>query len=608
MCSNVQTLTRCLWFGLATISQAVFVPIPDKEVPVTPFDWGKLESSPKLDFQKCYDGSFDCAKLVVPLDWNDRSNPNNISVAIIRLPAVVDRSDESYGGAILVNPGGPGGSGTDILISSGKSLQGLVDSEKHFDILSFDPRGVKYTTPNVACFNDDAARQAQIILGIGAGGLDRFPDALNVKWGLDQGLGQLCQYSGDFEDGSNIRQYVSTALVARDMLEIVDRLDEHLKIELRTANPLAVNQQQKLTKDPKEDVPLLNYWGLSYGTYLGNTFASMFPERVGRIILDGVVDADDYAATGWTSNLRDNAKTWSKFFEYCFEAGPKCAFYEPSNKSPNDIRARVDAFLEKLKEEPIPLIVAGNSVLLTHYILRISLHTSLYFPNSFWPLLARWLQVLASGDLVTASSIIETGELWQHRKHRGFSPSLPPIPNLLGLGTVSLEDSGEPFQFGYTWQTEASVSILCGDGDDITARTKANHTNYLALLESQSELSAPIWAEITLHCIHWPWSLRPSSKNRFNGPFRSKLSDYNPRGSPLLFIGNTADPVTPVYNAHKMSKGHEGSVVLTQDIPGHCSTENNPSRCLFPIVRAFFANGTLPERDLVCEGIRKPWD
>jgi len=282
--------------------------------------------------------------------------------------------------------------------------------------------------------------------------------------------------------------------------------------------------------------------------------------------------------------------------------------YEPSNTAPDDIRDRVDAFLEKLKDEPIPLVIAGNSVLLTHYILRISLHTSLYLPNLLWPLLAQWLQVLASGDLVTASSIIETGELWQHQKHRGFSPSLPPIPHLLGFPHMSLQDSNENFQYGYAWQTEASVAILCGDGDDITGHTKANHTDYLALLESQSELSAPIWAEIILHCIHWPQSLRPSSKNRFTGPFGSKLSDYNSKGSPILFIGNTADPVTPVYNAHKMSEGHEGSVVLTQDVPGHCSTENNPSTCLFAIVRAFFANGTLPERDLVCGGIWKPWD
>jgi pimeloyl-ACP methyl ester carboxylesterase len=608
MHSRVHTIIGCLSLGLATICQAFFVPKNREDIPFTAFDWTTVESSQRLTFQKCYHGTFECAKLVVPLDWNDPSNPNNISIAIVRLPAVVDRADESYGGAIIVNPGGPGGSGTDIMLASGKSLQRLVDSEKHFDILSFDPRGIKYTTPNVACFNDDAARQALAILGIGAGGLDGFPDALNVKWGIDQGLGQLCQYSGYFEDGSNIRQFVSTALVARDMVEIIDRLDENRKIEVNKGKHLEFNQQQKLSEGSNEDVPLLNYWGLSYGSYLGNTFASMFPERVGRVILDGVVDAYDYAATGWTSNLRDNAKTWSKFFEYCFQAGPKCALYDPSYQSPNDIRDHVDAFLERLKEEPIPLIVGGNAALVTHYILRTSLHVALYFPNNLWPLLAQWLRALDNGDSLTASSIIEAGELWQHQKPRKFSPSLPPIPNLPGFLSMSQEDLDQASQTGYSWQLEAAVSILCGDGDDITTRTKANHTDYLALLESQSELSAPIWAEITLHCIHWPKSLRPSSKNRFTGPFASKKSDYDPKGSPILFIGNTADPVTPVHNAHKMSKEHEGSVVLTQDVPGHCSTENNPSTCLFPIVRAFFANGTLPERNLVCEGIKKPWD
>lgn len=611
MRSILNTFSRCLLVVTATTAQAFSAPTTHThDSPVTPFKWSQAESSPKLVFHKCYDGIFECAKLLVPLDWSDLSNPNNVSIAIVRLPAVVDRADKSYGGAILVNPGGPGGSGTDILLSSGRSLQDLVDGEKHFDVLSFDPRGMKYTTPNVACFHNDISRQSLEILGIGVGGLDGSSDALNVKWAIDQGLGQLCAQSGYFADGSNIRQFVSTALVARDMVEMIDRLDENLKVELNNKNPLIFNeQQQELSESSDDNVPLLNYWGLSYGSFLGNTFASMFPERVGRVILDGVVDADDYVATGWTTNLQDNDKAWSKFFEYCFEAGPKCSLYNPLYKSPHDLQAHVDAFWERLKQDPMPVIVGGNAGLLTHHILRTLLHTALYFPHRFWPIMAVFIDALDRGDSAMANSIIDGGLLWQNQRPQGFSPSLPPLPNLPAYFSMYATDSDLSSQpDGYAWGLEASIAVLCGDGDDITDRTKANHTDYLALLESQSGLSAPVWAEIILHCIHWPKEVRPASKNRFTGPFGSKRSDYNPKGSPILFIGNTADPVTPLGNAHKMSKGHEGSVVFTQDLPGHCSTSDNPSTCLFAVVRAFFANGTLPPKDLVCEGVRKPWD
>ncbi|KAK5065152.1 hypothetical protein LTR84_000988 [Exophiala bonariae] len=610
MRSSLKTLGGCLLSILVSTSQAVSIPTAHGDNPATLFDWGETESSSHLVFHKCYDGSFECAKLLVPLDWSDLSNPNNVSIAIVRLPAVVDRADESYGGAILVNPGGPGGSGTDILLASGKGLQKLVDGEKHFDVLSFDPRGMKYTTPSVSCFQDDPSRQALLILGMGAGGLDDSSNALNLKWGIDQGLGRLCAHSGYYADGSNIRQFVSTALVARDMVEIIDRLDENLKTELEDGKrPSGLNyQQQTLSQTSSDDVPLLNYWGLSYGTMLGNTFASMFPERVGRVILDGVVDADDYVSTGWTTNLRDNTKTWSKFFEYCFEAGSKCALYHPSYKSANDIRDKVDAFWEKLKQEPIPIVIGGNMGILTNFILRTFVHTALYIPNVLWPYLAVFIDSLANEDLVTASSMLEEGLLWQHELPLYFSPSLPPIPKLSDYFSMTSNKPDQQPQFGYAWSLEASISVLCGDGEDITDRTKANQTDYLALLESQSKISGPVWAEINLHCIHWPSELRPTSKNRFTGPFGSKLSQYNPKGSPILFIGNTADPVTPVFNAHKMSKSHEGSVVFTQDLPGHCSTAANPSTCLFPIVRAFFANGTLPPKGLVCEGMFKPWD
>ena len=603
--------SRCLILLLAllTTSCQAFVspiPLPKHESPAVSFDWARLQSSTGLNFRKCYGGSFECARLTVPLDWNNPRNPNNISLAIIRLPAVVDRTDRHFGGTIIINPGGPSGSGTDTLLLGGRSLQKMIDSELHFEILSFDPRGVKHTTPNVACFHDQLARQVQDVFSVAVGGLDGSEDALNVKWAISQSLGTSCLDSGSFPDGSNIHQYVSTALVARDMVEIVDKLHENLKAELkRTMRNAGTQKPFDSDSAPYPNLPLLNYYGFSYGTYLGNTFASMFPHRVGRMVLDGVVDADDYAATGWTTNLSDNMKTWTAFFDDCFAAGSKCPLYNSTFTTSSQIQEHVEKFIEHLKENPIPLVVNGNAALMTHFLLKVAIHSCLYTPNHLSPILAKLLASLEKGRLGIKPVVLDDVDFRSKADMIGFVPSLPPVPTLLrghfGRPVESPEDD-------YTWSLEAAVSILCGDGDDITWRSKANQTDYLRLLQGQSELDAAVWAEITLRCVHWPQALRPSEINRFTGPFQSQLSDYNSRASPLLFIGNTADPVTPVRNAHRMSSRHEGSVVLTQDMPGHCSSEISPTTCGFAATKAFFANGTLPEPGLVCKRTRWPWD
>lgn len=571
------------------------------------FNWESIPSSDKLQYHPCF-GSFECSRLSVPLDWSNRSNPNNVTLAIVRLPAVVDVTDESFGGTIIINPGGPSGSGVSTVLRSGRGVQKIVDSDKHFEILSFDPRGVAFSTPTTACFQDDAARNLLALLAVGAGSLEDGQYAMNVKWGSAEGLGRLCESSsnGKLPDGSHIHQFVSTALVARDMVEIVDQVDAHLRKELDLRRERENNRQAVISPDSVSPA-LLNYWGLSYGSYLGNTFASMFPERMGRMVLDGIVDADDYAATGWTTNLQDNNKTWAKFFEYCFEAGPKCPLFDPLAHGPEDIRDRVDMFLADLQDNPIPLIQNGNAYLLTYFAMKANIHACLYYPNDLWPLLAIALKSLIDRDPSAAVSLQEIAQRQRHDDSDRFSPVLPTRPYHRESRDV-FSESDEELPGNYPWQTEAGVSILCGDGDDITSTSKAGYAEYVSLLESQSLLVGSIWAEITLHCIHWPTSVRPSSKNRFTGPFQSNLSDYDPRGSPLLFIGNTADPVTPLRNAFKMSARHEGSVVVTQDVPGHCSGEVNPSVCTFDIVKAFFRDGRLPKPGLVCEGARKPWD
>ncbi|RMD40430.1 hypothetical protein DV735_g4689, partial [Chaetothyriales sp. CBS 134920] len=574
------------------------------------FKWNEIEPQHKLRYTPCYDG-LECARLLVPLDWNNPgSEPwQQVALAVVRLPATVNQSDPQFGGTIVLNPGGPSGSGVDLVRRSASGIQEIVDGEKHFEILAFDPRGTKYTTPTTACFPQDADRDRWTTHSNDAGSVDDGPFSLSVKWALVQGLGQLCDQTnlGVFPDGSNIRQYVSTLQVAYDLVRLTEVIDEELENATARARAQGQGPTDLHAATPPPDqtvlvnarVPLLNYWGYSYGTFLGNTFASMFPNRIGRIILDGVVDSDDYSAAGWLTNLQDNHRVWEFFFQWCFEAGPACALYDPTFQNASDIEAEFKVFASFLQDNPLSVVHDGRVYILTYFGLQKAMHSASYGPYQLWPRLAAGIQQVVKGDYAGFHANIS------------FFPFFPSTPPLLeNYNILDPFDNLTSRPSGYPHVLEAQTAILCGDGDDISSDTKADFLDYVSELKNQSALVGPSWAQITLLCRHWPKSQRPLNRNRFTGPFGSQLQDYQDdgRSSPILFIGNTADPVTPLRNAVKMSRLHEGSKVLIQNSPGHCSGVSIPSNCTWTAISDFFNYGSLPENGTRCEIDAKPWD
>jgi pimeloyl-ACP methyl ester carboxylesterase len=206
----------------------------------------------------------------------------------------------------LVNPGGPGGSGVGLVTTQGKNIQTVVDfgnfsvaanhsQELHFDIIGFDPRGVNNTTPTISCFPDDGARQFWAVQNQAQGMLSEnrtFP----YVYGRTQALARSCsEILGHEQEG--IGQYVSTPNVVQDMVAIIEALGEwretKAKVSLSCGRSKWNNEIFERTRWRKGEEKLL-YWGFSYGTLLGATFASMHPSKVGRVVLDGVVDAKDY--------------------------------------------------------------------------------------------------------------------------------------------------------------------------------------------------------------------------------------------------------------------------------------------------------------------------
>ena len=595
---------RCkllLLLALSSLVLSIVPPWPSRWEEALPesFNWSSVEPQWKLRYAPCYEG-LECARYLVPLDWTHLGLEKwkEVALAVARLPAKVNQSDPSFGGTVVLNPGGPSGSGVDLLRWAGRGIQEIIDGEKHFEILAFDPRGTKYSTPSTACFESDEDRELWMLQNSDVGSVDEGKFSLDVRWALLQGFSTLCDQTnlGVLPDGTNIRQYVSTSQVAYDMVKLTDAIAEELTYSL-ASQPRTTSSQQILSD---YRVPVLNYWGYSYGTYLGNTYASMFAGRTGRMILDGVVDAPDYTATGWSSNLQDNDKVWDFFYQWCLDAGPACALYDDTIEKSSDLQAKLILFADFLRNNPMSIVDDGKVYLLTYSDLQATMHFASYGPYQVWPWLAISLQQLMQGNAEAFISL-----------HQTSSSSKSPFFPQLGDNILDpFNKHATPYPPGYSHGLEASTSILCGDGEDITSDTKADFLSYLSLLKNQSTLVGPNWAQITLSCRQWPNSQRPAKRNRFTGPFTSKWEEYQQdgRASPLLFIGNTADPVTPLRNAVKMAAQHENASVLIQNTPGHCSGVTIPSNCTWKAISDYFNYGKLPTNGTVCEVDWQPWD
>lgn len=276
------------------------------------FDWLSVVPSEDLKYHDCYDG-FKCARLAVPLDWRNDRDGRTVAIAIVKLPAVVPDDDPAFGGSIFLNPGGPGGSGVNYAVRRAAAIQKfLVDKQgvRHYEIVSFDPRGIGRTTPITDCFrSDDFARAAWVLENRAKGSLNAGGGAIPYGLGLAKSFAMRCE----LEEGDSAVRYVNTPSVARDMVEMIDKIDELRKQEatkkqeqkpqqlaegeeeVQDGNEAQVELRKRGQENTNDLIPRLQYIGFSYGTVLGNTFASMFPGRVGRLVLDGVADAMDYS-------------------------------------------------------------------------------------------------------------------------------------------------------------------------------------------------------------------------------------------------------------------------------------------------------------------------
>ncbi|KZV83249.1 hypothetical protein EXIGLDRAFT_656341 [Exidia glandulosa HHB12029] len=512
-----------LWKAYNASGPLELSPHANREVQVLAdtFDWFKLLPSETLEWVRCYQEPFQCARLEVPLDYA-KPRGQKAAVALLKYPSKYPVGHEKWRGPILFNPGGPGVSGVSFVRGLGANMSKIIGDE--FDMLGFDPRGIGHTTPQLVVLDTQAEVMTWSL---------QYPPLINSTVDALAKLHGYWKIMGELADErqAHTAAHMSTAIVARDMLAI--------------------------TKAHGRDK--LQYWGFSYGSVLGITYSAMFPDNVGRVIVDGVVDLENYYSGAWDNNLMDADKALAMVLDSC-AASSTCPLHEATGKL---ISKRLDAILARLKTDPIPVRTSGSNYGMVDFSLaRTLLFLGLTEPVGTYPLIFAALAEVekGNGDLLFAVSGVKASS-WQCEC--GGAEELATFP------AVTL------------------AAVACSDADVVREdldQLKQHYAN-MARLSNFAEY----W-RIHVYCTGW----KVRAVERFNGPFVGNTS------FPMLFIGNTADPVTPLWAAKKMSKGFKGAVVLTQNSPGHCSLAAT-SLCSSKYIRAYFQNGTLPAPGTVCE-------
>ncbi|CAN7439744.1 MULTISPECIES: alpha/beta hydrolase [Microbacterium] len=457
--------------------------------------------SQDLTWTECGVG-FDCTDVTAPLDWEDPGK-GEITLSVVR-----HRAEGTPVGSLLTNPGGPGASGVDLILNSLDFAVG-ADLIENFDVIGFDPRGVGDSTA-VKCY--DATQMDDYLYGI--------PSAARgtAEWEAElldshKAFAEACD-----ANSNGILPYITTVNAARDM-------------DLIRA---VLGDKQ------------LNYLGYSYGTFLGATYAKLYPEKAGRLVLDGAIDpavpgleVGATQALGFESALR-------AYMQDCLDSG-ECPF----NGTVDEAMADLGALLASVDSTPLK---SGDGRMLGADSLMTAIIAALYSQDS-WGYLTQALDEALQGD---PTSALFLADFYNGREN----------------GTYT-DNSAEAFR-----------AYNCMDypvEDDPAAEAATN-----AKIAEGAPTIAPYWTGPD-SCAVWPY---PPTGTR--GEIKAEGA------GPILVIGTTNDPATPYEWSESLAKQLEEGILITRVGEGHTGY-NKGNACVDDAVEAFLLDDVVPEDGLRCE-------
>jgi pimeloyl-ACP methyl ester carboxylesterase len=480
-------------------------------------------ASTKIAWSKCF-GEFQCGTLQVPLDY-DQPNGTTISLAVVRLPA----TDPAHRiGSLLLNPGGPGGSGVDYTVFAGPELY-TPEVRARFDLVGFDPRGIARSTA-LRCFG--TTKQA---VSVFPPFLFPMTRAELAQWiASDRRLVDACD-----QRGGRIADHMATADVARDM--------DSLRAALGDAQ--------------------LTYAGVSYGSYLGVTYANMFPSRVRAIVVDGVLDPIAWSTgrTGEAATLPFSTRlhsdlgaqaTLNEFFRLCDAGGSRCPFS-------GGAAARYAALAQRLLQQPITVTFPDGTSAVLDYSNLIGFTLGAMYDSSSWPDFAAML-----ADIEHQATAQQIG--LRAERFRGPALYIPKrgFPHYLnfaeGFPAVACADSDNPDSYEAWWN--AGIAADAANG-----------------------YFGRIWTWASGICASWDHT----DADRYMGPFDKRTSN------PVLVVGNQFDPATPYHGAVTVANLLPNSALLTVHGWGHTSLFL--SACADETITRYLVDLTTPPPGTVCQ-------
>ena len=491
----------------ATASASATVPAGLESFYSQKVSWHACAKKGMAEATSGQDTGFTCAKVKVPLDY-DNPGGQTIEIAVKKRAAGGDSI-----GSLFVNPGGPGGSGIDLVDEAGSYFSKKLTSS--YDVVGFDPRGVGASTA-VDCLTDaelDAER---------AGANDPATPSASATEERAQKMGEACTSK---TSTPGLLDHIDTVSVARD-LDILR----------------AVDGQQALT-----------YLGYSYGTYLGATYAELFPANTGRLVLDGAVDpslsAEELAlgqAKGFEASLR-------AYVESCQSSKLGCPLSGDVDSGVSQVRE----FLESTKTAPVP--TSDSKRPLTYDLAVYGVLGSMYQTQA-WPSLTLGLsQAMGKEGKPDGSALLKLADLVSSRESDG-----------------TYSNNG----------AEALMAVNCLDypvqGDNASWEKNAK-----AIKETSPTFGSQLLYP-DAYCQGWGHT---SSRKR------EKITASG--AAPILVVGTTGDPATPYAWSQALAEQLESGQLLTWEGDGH-TAYGRSNDCVKKAVDTYLLNGTMPDKGLTC--------